>query len=453
METKINTADQNFQVKTDRVVVFKDGYCMFVKKITGKLDMAGRIITETIPEAMVLGSFWVIPENGKLTSVIAKQQIISRKARQETEKCLVFEFDSDMAGKNVEVNLIYFGPGLRWIPTYRIALEDGEKCHLMMQAEILNEAEDLEGVPMDLVVGVPNFRFKETISPLSLESSLRNTLRETAPQLESQMMSNVLISQRRGEVREGVQVQHPSSAVPALPSELAGEGSQDLFLYKISKLSLRAGERAAIPLISAETPFKHLYTWDVHLTHSNVDVLPGKGLHISPVKLIRNEIWHQIELVNQTNVPWTTGAVLVMEGFLPLSQELLTYTSIGDVVQIPLSVAIDIRGTYTEEEIGRDTKAIRFDGYDYIRIMKRGTLTVTNYKKESIDIIITCDLGGNAEEASLDGKITISDFQREDWSDFRGSPALTGHSTIEWKFQLAASETRELTCDYYYYTR
>ena len=55
-------------VETVKVVIFKDGYCMFVKEAQGKTDAAGKALIEDIPEAMVLGSFWVIPEKGKLTS-------------------------------------------------------------------------------------------------------------------------------------------------------------------------------------------------------------------------------------------------------------------------------------------------------------------------------------------------------------------------------------------------
>ena len=56
-----------------------------------------------------------------------------------------------------KVTLMYFRPGLRWIPTYRISLDRGKEkmAEIAMQAEILNEAEDLINVPLDIVVGVP----------------------------------------------------------------------------------------------------------------------------------------------------------------------------------------------------------------------------------------------------------------------------------------------------------
>ena len=40
-----------------------------------------------------------------------------------------------------------------------------------------------------------------------------------------------------------------------------------------------------------------------------------------------------------------------------------------------------------------------------------------------------------------------------DWKEFRGHRALTGHSTICWQLEVGAGETREVTCEYSYYTR
>jgi len=445
----------SLNVTTEHVIIFKDGYCMFIKKAVGTTDAASRAVIEGIPEAMVLGSFWVLPKKGRLVSVVAKQHIIPRGSRQETEKALLIEFGPGMAGQQAELTLLYFGPGIRWIPTYRISLEGDANARMAMQAEILNESEDLDGVDVDLVVGVPNFRFKDVVSPMSLEATLRNTLQQAAPQIMSQSMSNVLMSQQAMEIRPmaGGTESSGGANVPAVPAELSGGGSQDLFLYRVPRLTLMVGERAAVPLVSASIPFRHIYTWDVRLTRSGAEAVPGRGKHSSPVRLLKNEVWHQIEAENGTDVPWTTGAALIMDGFLPVAQELLTYTSVGAKCQIPLTVAVDVRGTYEEEEIGRDLNAIHFDGRDYVKISKKGALQVTNHKSEPVALLISCEFGGNATKASDSGAITVSDFSHGDWTDFRGNSALTGHTTIKWDLTLKPGETKEVNCEYFYYTR
>lgn len=442
-------------VKTERVVIFKDGYCMFIKHAEGRADAAGRAVIEGIPGAMVLGTFWVIPSEAGSARITSQQRIIPGRTPQEAEKSLLLEFGPEAAGRKVELTLLYFTPGIRWIPTYRIVLRDDGTADMAMQAELLNEAEDLAGVDADLVVGVPNFRFKDIVSPMSLEARLRNALQQAAPQLMNQTMSNVLMSQRVADVRAPMErASAPSgAAVPAMPPELAGGESQDLFVYKIPQLTLRRGERAAIPLMSFRVPFRHVYTWDVRLTRSGSEAVPGRGKHASPVRLLKNEVWHQIESTNESDVPWTTGAALIMDGYLPVAQELLTYTSIGAKNRLPLTVAVDIRGTYEEEELGRELRAIRFDGHDYVRISKRGTLRLTNHKKETAAVIVTSGFGGNATKASDKGKIAVGDFASEDWQNFRGNRALTGHSTIKWELELKPGQTKELTCEYFYYTR
>jgi len=442
-------------VKTERVIVFKDGYCMFIKNAVGETDAAGRASIDGIPDAAVLGSFWVTPKTGKLTNMIAKPIIIPRQGRQERRKVLLLEFDSAGSQRSVEVQVLHLSPGIRWIPTYRLALNKDGGADMMMQAEILNEAEDITDVAVDLVVGVPNFRFKDVVSPLSLESNLSNPLLQAAPQLMTQSMSNIMATQRMGDLRElpaeTGRIAQPG--VPAVPPELAGEGAQDLFVYHVPPLTLAAGQRAAIPLLSARVPFRHLYTWDVRLSRAGAEALPTGAAHISPVKLLKNDVWHQIELTNNTDVPWTTGAALMMQDYLPVAQELLTYTSVGSKCQIPLTVAVDVRGTYTEEEVARDLNALHFDGRDYVRISKKGTLQVTNRKKDSIDLTITCEFGGNATKASDGGEISVIDFADEDWRDFRGVPALTGHSTVRWNLKLSPGETKKVTCEYSYYAR
>ena len=55
--------------------------------------------------------------------------------------------------------------GTSAIPTYRVSGELKDKADLALQGEVLNEIEDIDKAALDLVVGVPNFRFKDTAFP------------------------------------------------------------------------------------------------------------------------------------------------------------------------------------------------------------------------------------------------------------------------------------------------
>ncbi|MEW6713138.1 MAG: hypothetical protein AB1403_25180, partial [Candidatus Riflebacteria bacterium] len=263
--------------RTAGAVIFKDGYCMVIKKVTGLIDSDRKSIIKEIPANAVLGSFWVQTEDGKPVSMVVRQQIVPRAGKNETEKQLELNFDPGMPEGQVSLSFSYFGPGIRWIPTYRIELSSSDKARLLMQAEILNELEDLENVPLDLVVGVPNFRFKDVASPLSLESRLSSALQSSAPQLAVQSMSNMM-TQRAGEFNERSDMAgNQGSYAPELPQSLSGESAQDLFVFKVKDVFIRTGERAATALIASDVPIRHVYTWDVRLKHAGSDNFDPTG--------------------------------------------------------------------------------------------------------------------------------------------------------------------------------
>ncbi|MGI8981356.1 MAG: hypothetical protein ACR2FY_19190 [Pirellulaceae bacterium] len=576
-------------LKTERVIIFKDGYCLFIKKATFTTDKNAEAFTDDVPDAAVLGSFWAIPEEGRLVSMqagwktteetkdketICKETIeillanqgkqakielhdkavlsgtirevlvektptllaepqlealdISalssvaltssgspRSARRRpirpeiTEshtlttisganfvlrtddgdvflnaggvrsvsikdmkttlaksmkstrrsKRLTFKFPE--GEKKQTLSVMYFRPGIRWIPTYRIDLrqKDGKNlAQVSLQAEILNEAEDLQDVPLDIVVGVPNFRFKGTPSPLILEATLRNALAEAAPDIMGQgnnSFSNAMYSQRSGEFRRTAAQANAAAegGIVNLPGELTATGTQDLFVYKLPKITLDKGERSAVSIFTTEAPYKDVYTWDVHVARNDVEAAPSGAGIASPLTLSKNEVWHQVVIANNTNLPWTTGAAMITEGQQPLAQELLTYTPPKDECRVPVTVSIDTRGSFDEKEIARDLKALRWSGYDYARIEKEASVHLCNNKKVDIEAEITLRVGGKVTKADAEGAIVLSAFRSEDWQNYQGHPAVNNSSIVTWKVKLKPGDNFEPKVTYHYFAR
>lgn len=374
----------------------------------------------------------------------------------ESPKRLTFRFAE--ANQPVDLSLMYFRPGLRWIPTYRVSLlpdEQKKMANLAMQAEFLNEAEDLDNVPVDIVVGVPNFRFRDTPSPLVLEATMRNVLQQAAPQLMSQqmMMSNSTFNLRSGERRGQADGQAGGEDQLVLPAELGAAGAQDLFVYSLPKLKLRRGQRAAMPILTADVPYRDLYTWDVHDTRRDTEAASaGKGVK-SPLQLSENRVWHQLVLSNTTRVPWTTGAAMILQGTQPLGQDLLTYTSPGAEVRLPVTVSVDTRGSFADEETDRKLNDMNVSGYNYARIGKSATLTLSNRKTIPVDVEVTFRTGGRATEATHDGKITLRPHAPEDWLDYHGYSAVNNSSTVVWQAKLKPGESFAPTVKYHYFAR
>ncbi|MFP6668646.1 MAG: hypothetical protein VB876_15110 [Pirellulales bacterium] len=574
-------ADDNSELtlKTERVIIFKDGYSLVIKRGIATTNKDGEIYSSEVPDSAVLGSFWATPREGRLITMTAgwketaeetekqvvcnrpieilkanigkecslqlpdkpsldgkianvltqptsalinepqrialglphtafrpqlssaaapptatrvitgisgdffvlstkdgdvllptasiqqltikdmKTTITRKVTTKQRTKRLTFQFAE--ANKKRELLIMYFRPGIRWIPTYRINLTTNEKkektAEISLQAELLNEAEDLLDTPVDIVVGVPNFRFRQTVSPLVLEHTLRDTLAQAAPNIAGQFrndLSNSLYTQRSGEFRRNAaNAGIAQGGTVQLPNELTASGSQDLFIYNLPSLTLRKGERAAVPILSTKVPYRDVYTWDLQIKRSDIATAPsGSGVQ-SPLVLSKNKVWRQIELFNSTKLPWTTGAAMIMEGRQPLAQELLTYTSPKDHCRVPVTVSVDTRGSHSEAEVRRQLTALKWGSYTYAKIQQTAKLDLCNNKSETIHAEITLRFGGKANEASDDGKVTLAPFRAEDWTGYRGHPAVNNSSVVVWKATLKPGDTFEPTVDYHFFTR
>jgi len=556
------------KLKTDKVIVFKDGYGMFIHSGTAVCDDKGDIYLDEVPDSAVLGSFWATSDDGAPISMKAGYESVTNKIENSVvctrqieilienrgkdctveienktyagqikdvltregsriiqpaeyntfgldavryssmlrpvnpwlveqqgthfvltteqgdvllpvlsiksltikdmsitrndivtetvnKKRLTLRFDSP--GRKKKITLMYFRPGLRWIPSYRIALTEGTKkmAKVSLQAELLNEAEDLKDVPVDIVVGVPNFRFRSVVSPMVLEKVLKDTLAQAAPQIMGgQGFSNAMFSQRSGEFRGNARHDGDGGGGSmALPAELTAGGAQDLFVYSLPKLTFKVGERMAVHISDAEVPYRDIYTWEVTLKKPDIATAPSGTGVTSPLALGKNEVWHQVELENTTKIPWTTGAALLMQGNQPLAQELMTYTSPGGIVRVPVTVSVDTRGTASEGELDRVLNAIKWDGYSYAKITGEVKLLLTNRKKEALDFEIIFRFGGKVEEVTDDGKVIIAPYNAADWENYRGSPAVNNSSLVTWKTMVGPGKSIEPKVKYHYYAR
>lgn len=387
-------------------------------------------------------------------------QLERRTEITSLKKRLTFDLGPAAADQDIELQLLYFTEGIRWIPTYRLDGSLVTEANLALQGEIMNEAEDVTNAAFDLVVGVPHFRFRSLTSPLTLERTLRSALAAAAPDLMGRAgnrnLSNALFSQRAGEWRgRNAAPTTPSAEAIASASDLADAGEHDLFVYHVGQVSLAKGARMTIPLWQGEVGLRHLYTFDIAVVR---DARTGyrtdrpQTPDSSPLRLMENAVWHQLELQNTTANPWTTGAVLILRGFLPLGQELLTYTSVGGSTLLPVTVAVDIRGTHTEEELAREPNALSWDGHSYAAVRKKAAIVLTNHKKESATIRVSVGVGGRVVKASDDGVIRINDYRSADWST--GAYALpNNHSDVTWEFLLDAGESKTLAYEFMFYIR
>ena len=435
------------------------------------LPDGGTLVRELAPrggELIVLtqetGHRTVIPV-ASIKSVFGDKNLITTVTRQEEvfskTKRLSFDFGKESADKPVSLTLFYFTAGLRWIPTYRVSGDLKDSADLALQGELLNEVTDIDHAQVDLVVGVPNFRFKDTVSPLTLERAMRRVAADainsnggtlTLGNNNQQMLNanfdnNSIVLAGRG--RE--------NAAEGLAPELGGaSGEQDLFVYSLKDFSLKKGARATAPLWQQSAALRHLYTFDIQHRRSRVSggIIDkgGSGDSSSPLQITMNHVWHQLELSNTGKVPWTTGAALMLRESLPIGQDLLTYTPPSSKALLPVTIAVDLRGTFDEQETDRKPNALHFDGYDFFIVKKKGTVTVTSFRKDKSDMRITLSTGGKVTTVSDDGKIKLNDFHTGDW-DEPGYMRVNNHSDLVWEFTLEPGATKTLSYETSLYVR
>ncbi len=566
--------DARLTIATERVVVFKDGYALFLKTAHGTADGEGLVFTDEVPDGAVLGTFWATAADGSVVPMTA-QWVERRERRERTTACvstlellranvgkavalglasaptttltgtvievldlpasdapeagapsasafahmmsgredapkmervagavrelvpqggalvvvdtaegrmvlptsdvrtvsgreltttivrqeevftrvkrLSFPLGVKAGGSRVDLRLLYFSEGVRWIPTYRVSGELIDQATIALQGELLNEAEDIIAAPIDLVVGVPNFRFKTTVSPLALEATLRSALVAAVPSLMNSQYSNGTFAQRAGERRGDAS---GPAGVTDLAPDLAAERQQDLFVYSVPATTLRKGMRATLPLWQMTAPLSHLYTLDIAIVR---DAQSGARAPErdpadpqSPLRFAEHRVWHQFQLANTGTGPWTTGAALILRGNVPLGQELLTYTPAGRTSLLPVTVAVDMCGDFTETEIARVPNALEWAGYNYASVRKTVTVTVSNLRGERSRTRVSVALGGRASEVSDAGTVQLGDFRASDWND-NGQRAPNNHSDVRWDLDLAPGEIKTLTftCEAY----
>jgi len=368
-----------------------------------------------------------------------------------------------LAGRH-ELGMVYLQRGIRWIPNYRIQLLDDGKAHITLQGTIINELADVENADFRLVVGVPTFIMKGATSPVALRESALQLSAFFRPPSQSgrgsqfDYLSNVIMSQRAmPTVREA-----PVAGGPDIPAE--GQ-TEDLFLFQREGLTLKKGESAVIHLMEVTVPYEDIYVWDI-------PPVPPRELWRSigrdqQRELLRSltgaKAMHKIRLTNKGKTPWTTGPAAIFRGDTPLGQHLMTYTSIGNSVDVTITVATDLNTKRHENEVSRKHNDLRISTTNFTKHVMKGKLTVTNFKARPVRVIVKRQVIGTITAATLDGKILVSSFLEEATMEWGGRPwwwwrwpwwyaRANAMANVTWDTTIPKGKAVAFEYDWYYHT-
>src|SRR6266850_4026865 len=157
----------------------------------------------------------------------------------------------------------YLAKGITWAPSCAIDITDSKKARVTTKAEVIDEIEDLDNVPVSFITGFPNLKFADVTDPMAMRGSLAAFLNNLANPAQAQRYdggANIVMQQAVMENdRLGREEMFPtySSAPPE------GETREELFFYEQRSVTLQKGERGYYPLFTAEAPYEHVYEWKI----------------------------------------------------------------------------------------------------------------------------------------------------------------------------------------------
>ncbi|WP_109484844.1 DUF4139 domain-containing protein [Occallatibacter savannae] len=344
-----------------------------------------------------------------------------------------------------KISMGYLEHGLGWTPSYLVSLTDDTNAQITMQAVVSDDAEDLQNAQLFFVVGVPNFAYSNTISPMSLQQSLVDFMKDAERDYDRKKsfgaLSNAISAQAMmADEREAA----PINLVNGV-DEMSSAPEEDLFLYSRSDVTLAKGERATYNVFSGSVGYQHLYNWEVE-DQPRVDpygnvINQGQNM---PDNTHADSIWHSIRLKNSTKFPWTSAPALVISGDKPVSQDTLAYTQKSATSTLRITVATDLRASHEEREVARQQELNHRRGYNYDLVTVEGRLKVKNYKSKEVHLAIGKTLRGKSEFQSDEGK-TVQLGE--------GIESDNPKSRLTWEITLAPGQERIVTYRYRIWVR
>ena len=372
------------------------------------------------------------------------------------------------AAPTADVGLVYLQRGIRWIPSYRVNIDGKGGATVELQATLINEMVDLEDVTANLVIGVPNFFFKDTPDPISLQQTFPQLSRYFQPDSQTGFaFSNAIMSQGGfggglGGIRRcGEEPADEEAAAEAPDAEaIAGDKNEDLFVFTLRGVTLKKGQSMVLPVAKTTLKYRDVYTVDLAFAPPPE---VNRGLNMEQqaelARLLRTpRAQHRIRLENSGQQPITTAPALVVSGDRVVSQTMTTYTPTGGVCDLALTTSPDIQVQRTDRETKRTPNAAQQSGNSLALVDLEGSVRLRNLRGPAVDVEVTRYVLGNVQSATNDGKVErINVFEDEGfltgelkpgWWSYYSWPSWWFHRNgigkITWKLRLEPEQPVEL---------
>lgn len=324
----------------------------------------------------------------------------------------------------------YMQSGLSWMPSYFLKLKDEKTARLELKAMIENFAEDIKDVETELVVGAPQMYYGAKLDPMTYDyysgsDGIDNNDRSKLNSLYSNVM----------QTRSAVAFEASGDGFSE-NFETEGEKNNDMYIYKLGKISLQKNSKGNFPIQANIIEYKDKYEANIydHINYYNSRFCDETEQNI--------DAYHSLELKNTGTTPLTTAPVFVVnEKDQFLAQDQLKYTPSGSTVSIQLSKALDIIIKNNEEEVSRTDEVKKVGKQMYSKVVLKGTITINNFQEKEITLTIKKNVNGSLTLVDEGGTSTKKSTYNY----------LNPNTEIKWDLKLGANQKKVISYQYEVY--
>lgn len=347
-----------------------------------------------------------------------------RRAAASLELALETKGDAASA-----LSIQYLVRGLTWVPSYAIDISAPGTAVLTAKAEVINDAEELDGATLQFVTGFPNLAFAHVIDPLAMRGDMDAFFDALGGSAESVPLV------ARQAVLSNVASRESMGAFPVAGPPADGAAVEDLFFYERAGVVLEPGTRGLYSLFTARVPYEHLYEWEIGDTVEATEPTPEPP---------QEEVWHSVRLTNDAGLPWTTAPAMTTKDGNLLGQDTLYYTAAGAKTDVRITRAVDLSCEQTEVEIARERNAASFYGHSYDKVTVKGELSATSHKRDAVRLEIV---------KHLQGEVAKNPDQAEVVATAKGLRRVNPNLSLTWSVPLEPAATRQITYEYTLFVR
>ena len=368
------------------------------------------------------------------------------------------------SNRKTTVGMMYLQQGIRWVPNYRVGIDDNGNARIKLQATIINELIDFENADINLVIGVPSFLFKDQIDGVALSrvvESFSRHIQSANPNDPRAYLLNTFDNRIRNQVSSMYPIE---SSGTGATNKINLNGNDDLYVFKVKSITLKKGETQVITLSDVHLNYKDVYKLKVpavppHYAGSNNDQYNEYD------KMARSQkVKHYIRLTNSTETPLTTAPALIFKNNAILAQGMMTYTSPGAASDLELTTAINLIVKTEEKETERIPNSVKYNGSNYHRINAQCDISIRNMMKNAVTVEVEKAIFGLLDDADGNGGINqltdIDDWMEPDYRGYYNNNTfwrnswwrqLNGFGKVSWTMTILPGETVSVGCRWHFF--